>query len=92
MAAAWETAPLDLSDYETEKIRRYFEKYPMPMTALDIERFKVVFSGIMALEPGELKLILRNGNEIYEKYKPMRGQVKNAQENRSYTCKADKRT
>ena len=91
-AAEWETAPLDLSDYETEKIRRYFEKYPMPMTALDIERFKVVFSGIMALEPGELKLILRNGNEIYEKYKPMRGQVKNAQENRSYTCKADKRT
>ncbi len=87
--AEWEAAPLDLTDYETEKIRRHFEKYPMLMTELDIERFKAVFVGIVALEPGELKLILRNGNEIYEKYKPMRGQVKNAKESRGHTCKAD---
>ena len=90
--AEWEAAPLDLGNYETEKIRRHFEKYPTLMTELDIERFKAVFAEIVALAPGELKLILKNGNEIYEKYKPMRGQVKNAKENRGYTCKADKRT
>jgi hypothetical protein len=91
-AAEWETAPLDLSDYETEKIKSHFAKNPMLMTKLGIEPFKAVFGSIVALEPGELKLILKNGNEIYQKYKPMRGQVKNAKENRDYTCKADKRT
>ena len=61
----------------------------MQMTKLDIERFKEVFAEIVALEPGEVKLILKNGTTLYQKYKPMRGQVKNAKENRSYTRKAD---
>jgi len=91
-SAEWETAPLDLSNYETEKIKNHFAQNPMPMTLLEIEPFKAVFARIVALEPGELKLILKNGNEIHQKYKPMRGQVKNAKENRGYTCKADKRT
>lgn len=85
----WAVAPLDLTDYETEKIKKHFEKYPMQMTKLDIERFKEVFAEIVALEPGEVKLILKNGITLYQKYKPMRGQVKNAKENRSYTRKAD---
>jgi hypothetical protein len=85
----WAVAPLDLTDYETEKIKKHFEKYPMQMTKLDIERFKEVFAEIVALEPGEVKLILKNGTTLYQKYKPMRGQVKNAKENRSYTRKAD---
>ena len=88
----WRLAPLDLTDYETEKIKNHFDKYPIQMTKLDIDRFKEVFTMIVACEPGELKLVLKNGLEIYQKYPPMRGQVKNAKENRSYTCKADKRT
>lgn len=88
-ASDWAVAPLDLTDYETEKIKKHFEKYPMKMTKVDIERFKEVFAEIVALEPGEVKLILKNGNEVYQKYKPMRGQVKNAKEDRSYTRKAD---
>ncbi len=91
-ATEWAAVPLDLTDYETEKLEKHFKKYPMQMTNLDIDRFKEVFAGIVALEPGKLKLILKNGIEVYQKYKPMRGQMKNAQENRGYTCKADKRT
>lgn len=91
-AAEWETAPLNLSDYETEKIKTHFAQNPMPMTTLEVEPFKAVFASIVALEPGEMKLILKNGNEVYQKYRSMKGQVKNAKENRGYTCKADKRT
>lgn len=86
----WETAPLDLSDYETEKIISHFSKHPGEMTELDIERFKEVFTSMVAIEPGKVKLILKNGNEIFQEYKPMRGQVNNAKECRNYTCKADK--
>ena len=88
----WRIAPLDLTDYETEKIKKHFDKCPIQMPKLDIDRFKEVFAMIIACEPGELKLVLKNGVEIYQKYQPMRGQMKNAQENRGYTCKADKRT
>ncbi|MBP2654282.1 MAG: Recombinase [Firmicutes bacterium] len=90
--AEWKSTPLDLGNYETEKLGRHFEKYPALMLELDIEKIKAVFSRIVASEPGELKLILKNGNEIFEKYKPMRGQTKHAKENRGYTCKADSRT
>lgn len=90
-ATEWEAAPLDLSDYETEKIKSHFDKNPMQMVELEIEQFKEVFASIVAFEPGKLKLILKNGSEIYQVYKPMRGQVDNAKKCRSYTCKADKR-
>lgn len=90
-AVEWAVAPLDLAAHETEKIRKHFANNPLPMTELEIGRFKEVFSGIVAQEPGELKLILKNGNEMYWTYTPMRGQVKHAKENRVYTCKADKR-
>jgi hypothetical protein len=89
-AMEWEAAPLDLSDYETEKIKSHFEKHPSIMDELEIERFKEVFAGIVALEPGKLKLILKNGSEIHQDYKPMKGQVNNAKKCRNYTCKADK--
>lgn len=89
-AADWEAAPLDLSEFETEKIISYFERNPTKMKELDIELFKEVFTCIVALEPGKLKLILKNGNEIYQEYKPMKGQVNNAKKCRNYTCKADK--
>lgn len=89
-AAEWEAAPLDLSDFETEKIKNHFTRNPEPMTKLDIEQFKEVFAGIIAFEPGKLKLVLKNGSEMYQEYKPMKGQVNNAKKYRSYTCKADK--
>ena len=89
-AEEWSDAPLDLSDYETKKIKSHFNKHPSQMIKLDIEGFKEVFEGIVALEPGKLKLILKNGNEIVQEYKPMRGQVKNAKKCRDYTCKVDK--
>ena len=83
---------IGLNSCELEKkIRKHFANNPLPMTELEIGRFKEVFSGIVAQEPGELKLILKNGNEMYWTYTPMRGQVKHAKENRVYTCKADKR-
>ena len=89
-AGEWAAAPLDLAAFETEKIRAHFVKEPLPMTELEMERFRKVFDGIVAQEPGALKLILKNGNELYRTYKPMRGQVKHAKENRGYSCKADK--
>ena len=89
-AGEWAAAPLDLAAFETEKIRAHFVKEPLPMTELEMERFRKVFDGIVAQEPGALMLILKNGNEMYRTYKPMRGQVKHAKENRGYTCKADK--
>jgi site-specific DNA recombinase len=88
--AEWEAAPLDLSDFETEKIRNHFARNPREMTKLDIEQFKEVFTGITALEPGKLMLVLKNGREMYQEYKPMKGQVNNAKKYRNYTCKADK--
>ncbi len=88
----WNIAPLDLTDYETEKIKKHFEKFSIKMAKMDINRFKEIFAKIIACNPGELKLVLKNGIEICQKYPPMRGQVKNAKENRNYTCKADKRT
>lgn len=86
----WETTPLDLSDYEIEKIKSHFNKYSSRMIELEIARFKDVFASIIALEPGKLKLVLKNGNEIFQDYKPMKGQVNNAKKYRNYTCKADK--
>lgn len=65
---------------------------PEPMVELDIEKCKTIFEEIIAVEPGRLKLILKNGNELLQEYKPMRGQVENAKKYRNYTCKADKRT
>jgi hypothetical protein len=91
-AVEWDAAPLDLSHFETEKLKRYFEANPKQMTELDVEKFKAIFAGIIASEPGKLKLILKNGNELLQEYKPMKGQVNNAKKCRSYTCKADKRT
>ena len=89
---AWNAAPLDLSEFETEKIIRHFSVNPEPMIEMDVEKFKVIFERIEAIEPGKLKLILKNGNELLQEYKPMRGQVENAKKYRNYTCKADKRT
>ena len=89
---AWNAAPLDLSQFETEKIIRHFSLNPEPMADLDIEKFKVIFERIEAFEPGKLKLILKNGSELLQEYKPMRGQIENAKKYRNYTCKADKRT
>ncbi|MDR3565605.1 MAG: recombinase family protein [Negativicutes bacterium] len=88
--AEWEATPLDLSDFETEKIKIHFTKNPGQMTKLDIEQFKEVFANIIALEPGKLKLVLKNGSDMYQEYKPMKGQVNNAKKYRDYTCKADK--
>jgi hypothetical protein len=90
--AVWNTAPLDLSEFETGKIIKHFNANIEPMVELDIEKFKVIFERIEALEPGKLKLILKNGNELLQEYKPMRGQVENAKKYRNYTCKADQRT
>lgn len=89
-AMEWAAAPLDLSEYETKKMKNHFERNPAKMIELDIDCFKEIFTGIVALEPGKLKLILRNGDEIYQEYKPMKGQVNNAKKYRDYTCKADK--
>lgn len=88
--AKWETAPLDLADFQTKKIKNHFENNPMQMAELDVGRFKEIFVGIAALEPGKIKLILKNGSEIYQEYKPMKGQVNNAKKYSNYTCKADK--
>lgn len=88
--AEWEATPLDLSNFESEKIKNHFARNPEPMTKFDIEQFKEVFAGIIALEPGKLKLVLKNGSEMYQEYKPMKGQVNNAKKYRNYTCKADK--
>lgn len=90
LAIEWERAPLDLSAAQTEKIKKHFEEHPMKMVNFEVRRFKEVFSGITALEPGKLKLILKNGNEIFRQYKPMKGQVDNAKKYSNYTCKADK--
>ena len=90
-ANEWSIVPLDLSDYETEKVKKHFEKPSMEMTKLEIDGFKEVFAEIIALEPGKLKFILKNGDAVYQQYKPMRGQGKNAKENRNYTRKADQR-
>ena len=91
-AMAWDTAPFDLSHFETEKINKHFMLNPMPMEELDIEKFRAIFNNMVADEPGRLKLILINGNEMSMDYKPMRGQVENAKKYRNYTCKADKGT
>lgn len=88
----WSITKPELTDYETNKIISHFEKNQQPMKELDIERFKEVFDSITAFEPGKLKLILKNGIEIFQEYKPMKGQVENAKKHRSYTSEADKRT
>jgi site-specific DNA recombinase len=88
-ALDWEAAPLNLSDYETEKILAHFQMNPEPMNTFEADNFKSVFSSITAQEPGKLKLILKNGNEIFQEYKPMRGQINNAKKHRSYSSKAD---
>lgn len=82
---SWDDTTLDLSNFETKKIKQHFEQNPKPMILFDETYFKRVFEKIVAIEPGKLKLILKNGEEIYEEYKPMKGQANNAKEHRSNT-------
>ena len=88
-AMDWEAVPLDLADFETEKILAHFEMNPEPMKTFEADNFKAVFGSIAAREPGKLKLILINGNEMLQEYKPMRGQINNAKKHRSNSGKAD---
>lgn len=76
----WTQNRLDLTPYETEKIKKHFEKYPTPMNSFDEIRFKTIFEKIVPMKPGKLQLILRNGTVINEDYIPMRGQVKKCEE------------
>lgn len=84
-AISWDATTLDLSDFETQKIKKHFEENPKLMVVFDEACFKQIFEKIVALEPGELKLILKNGNEAFQDYKPMKGQVNNAKKCRSNT-------
>lgn len=86
----WKAAQLDLSNYETEKIKSHFQKFPIKMQELEIDSFKEIFSSILALEPGKIKMILKNGSEIYQEYKPMRGQISNAKKCGNYSRQTDK--
>ncbi len=88
-AADWREARLDLSDFETEKIKQHFAANPEPMTVFEERMFKTVFMKILAGKPGELKFILRNGMEIPQEYKPLRGQTGNAKKCGSDTRQAD---
>jgi len=90
IATEWKRAPLDLSEFQTGKIIKHFKENPNRMTTFEVEPFKNIFAGITAIQPGKVKVLLINGSEIYQEYKPMRGQVNNAQKYRNYSCKADK--
>lgn len=89
-AKEWESAQMDLSGFETKKIKNHFAEYPMPMEALEIDRFKMIFKCIIADEPGKLKCVLLNGTEVLQEYIPMKGQVENAKKRVGYSGKADK--
>lgn len=86
----WNSAQLDLTNFETKKIKNHFAENPLPMEVLDMDRFKMVFKFIIAQEPGKLKCVLLNDTEVPQEYKPMRGQVKNAEKRVGYTSKTDK--
>ena len=89
MEVEWDSAPMDLSEYHTKKIKAYVARHPMRMVEFEVEPFKEIFIGMTATKPGELKLVLKNGNEVIQKYKPMKGQVENAEKYRNNSGKAD---
>jgi len=85
----WNENELDLTPFETKKIRQHFKQNDKPLKAFNETLFKNVFEKIVSIEPGKLQFILKNGAALIEEYIPMRGQVKNAKECRSYTSKTD---
>jgi len=89
MEVEWASAPMDLSEYHTKKIKEHFVRHPMRMSEFEVEPFTEIFIGMTAIKPGELKLVLKNGNEVVQTYKPMKGQVENAEKYRSYSGKTD---
>jgi site-specific DNA recombinase len=89
VALEWSENELDLTPFETKRIRQHFKQNDKPLIILNQTLFKNVFEKIVSLEPGKLKFILKNGAVMIEEYIPMRGQVKNAKECRSYSSKTD---
>lgn len=88
-ALEWHATKLDLSSFQTEKIKQHFTDYSEPLILFDEKRIKDVFEKIVAIEPGKLKFVLINGVEMYQDYIPLRRQVKVAQEHRNNTSQTD---